>query len=83
MQTTKFDFNQKEIYTLQEACIYMGISKSTMYKLTSQSRAITFFKPSGKLIYFRKKDLDDFMLRNINLSIEKQMEDKFNQIKKA
>lgn len=83
MQTNLNDFSQKEIYTLQEACVYMGISKSTMYKLTSQTRAITFFKPSGKLIYFRKKDLDDFMLRNINLSVEKQMEDKFNQIKKA
>lgn len=53
----------KEVLTLQEACRYLGISKSKMYKMTSGNR-ITFYKPEGKAIYFRKSDLQNFMLRN-------------------
>ncbi len=81
MQTTQTTFLNKEILTLEEACLYMGISKSTMYKLTSQSKTITFYKPTGKLIYFKRKDLDEFMLQNQNLSIDKQLENKLDQLK--
>ncbi len=71
MQTQQTSFLQKEIFTLEETCAYMGISKSTKYKLTSQTKSITFYKPTGKLIYFKQKDLDEFMLQNENLSIDK------------
>lgn len=53
----------KTIYTFNEGCDYCGISGSSMYKLTSTKR-ISFSKPEGKLIYFKKEDLDAFMLRN-------------------
>lgn len=53
----------KEIMSLEEAAIYMNVSKSYVYKLTSK-REISFFRPGTKLIFFRKKDLDDWMLKN-------------------
>lgn len=65
--------NQKDksIYTFQEGCNYCGISASFMYKQTSQGK-IKFYKPEGKLIYFRKEDLDSWMLRNPQSTIEEQ-----------
>ena len=57
--------NAKNIYSLNDASEYLGISKSTLYKLTSQ-REIPFHKPNGKLIYFQKSDLDNWALKNRN-----------------
>lgn len=54
---------QEKPYTVAMACEYMGISKSTLYKLTSE-RKIDFYKPNGQLLYFKKKDLDDFVFEN-------------------
>ncbi len=46
-----------------EACKYTGLSKSYMYKLTFKGE-IPHYKPNGKMIYFTKQDLDNFLLRN-------------------
>lgn len=54
--------SSKEILSLKEASIYMDVSTSFLYKLTS-ARSITHFKPSGKRIYFRRTDLDSWMTR--------------------
>ncbi|MBS9766538.1 MAG: helix-turn-helix domain-containing protein [Flavobacteriaceae bacterium] len=80
MQTKNFNFYQKDIFTLEEACMYIGISKSTMYKFTSQTKSITFYRPTGKLIYFKRKDLDEFMLQNKNLSMDRQLENKLKEL---
>lgn len=48
-----------ERLSLVDAARYMGIKRSTMYKLTS-SRKIPFYK-FGKGIIFEKKELDDWM----------------------
>jgi excisionase family DNA binding protein len=54
---------QKEIMDLKEACLYVGLSTSCMYKMTSQHR-IPFSRPGGKRIFFRKADLDEWMQSN-------------------
>ena len=54
---------QKEILTFEEACLYLGRSSSSMYKLTS-GRLIPYYVPTGKLIYFRKSELDTWILKN-------------------
>jgi excisionase family DNA binding protein len=54
--------NQKttpERLTLAETAQYLGVHKSTMYKLTS-ARKIPFYK-LGKSIFFYKKELDDWI----------------------
>ena len=60
---------QKEILTFEEACIYLGRSASFMYKLTS-GRLIPYYVPNGKLIYFKKTELDEWVLHNKRCSIE-------------
>lgn len=54
---------EKEILNLEEACAYLSTSKSQMYKLTSQN-ILPHSKPGGKLIYFRKADLDSWAMSN-------------------
>ena len=53
----------KDLLTSDEACIYLGIQKSTLDKLTSE-RAIGFSKPRGKLRFFKKEELDTWAMSN-------------------
>ena len=54
---------QKEVMNLAEAHAYLNISASHMYKLTSQ-KLIPHFCPQGKKLYFRREELDQWLLRN-------------------
>ena len=49
--------------TVDEACSYLRLSKSQLYKLTSTGK-IPHYKPEGKLIYFEKAELDNWIFRN-------------------
>lgn len=62
-------FVGKDILSFQEAIQYLDLSESSLYKLTSDSK-ITFFKPNGGKLYFKKTDLDNWMLQNENKSVE-------------
>jgi excisionase family DNA binding protein len=53
---------QKETMNLEEAAMYLGISTSYLYKLTS-ARKISFFRMGKKLIRFKKSGLDAWMLQ--------------------
>lgn len=56
-------FVLKNVLTFEEACFYSGLAKSTMYKLTS-SCEIPHYKPKGKLIFFKKEELECWLLKN-------------------
>jgi len=50
--------------TFDEACQYLKVSKSFLYKATSE-RTISFYKPTGgKMIRFKKEDLDLWLSQN-------------------
>lgn len=49
-------FAAKEVLTLEEASVFLGASKSQLYKLT-RTFAIPHYKPGGKTIYFYKNEL--------------------------
>lgn len=51
---------QKEMLSFDEALRYLKLSASYLYKLTA-NRVIAHFKPGGKLVYFRRADLDAWM----------------------
>jgi len=51
---------KKEVLTLSEASELTGLSTSELYKKTS-TRAIPFYKPAGKLIYFRRAELEAWL----------------------
>jgi excisionase family DNA binding protein len=53
----------EEILSLNEAAKLLCASKSFMYKMTSQ-KLIPHFIPSGKKIYFKKSDLENWLLKN-------------------
>jgi excisionase family DNA binding protein len=57
-------FSQEEKpLTVAEACQFLNLSRSQIYRLTSQNQ-ITFFKPGGKKIYFKKSDLNNWLFKN-------------------
>ena len=61
--STHQDSQKERPFTFQEASEYLRISKSYLYKLTS-TKQILHYKPNGKLIYFIKDDLDDWIMQN-------------------
>lgn len=56
-------YTTKRVFTFQEACMYIGVSESMLYKLTS-GKEIPHYKPRGKMLYFAKEELDEWLLRN-------------------
>jgi excisionase family DNA binding protein len=52
-----------KILSLSEASEFLKLSKSGIYKLTS-TKKIPHFIPGGKRIYFKKSDLEDWLLKN-------------------
>ena len=57
----------KEVLTLEEAALFMGISKSSLYKMTHKHE-LPFYRPNGKLIYFEKSELVKWMLQNRSMT---------------
>ena len=53
----------KEVLTSDEAAKYMGISKSYLYKLT-MLRKVPHYKPSGKMCYFNRHELENWLQSN-------------------
>ena len=49
----------KNILDLEETCLFTGMSKGHLYRLTS-GRQIPFFRKNRKL-YFKKSDLETWM----------------------
>ena len=46
----------KEVLTSSEACMFLGISPSYLYKLTS-AKVIPYYKPRGGMIFFNREEL--------------------------
>lgn len=57
----------KQVLTLEEASLFMGISKSSLYKMTHKHE-LPFFRPNGKIIYFEKSELLNWMRQNRSMS---------------
>ena len=52
----------KSVLDFQETLLFTGLSKGHLYRLTSQ-RQIPYFK-KGQKLYFKKSELEDWMLEN-------------------
>ena len=53
----------KEVFTSSEACMFLGISHSYLYKLTS-AKVIPYYKPSGGMIFFNREELKQWAQQN-------------------
>ncbi len=54
---------RKRLLTIEQASIVSGVSKSYIQKLVA-SRKLSHSKPTGKLIFIHRKDLEDFLSQN-------------------
>lgn len=74
---TEQNLLQKEIFTFSEACLYLNLSSSHLYKLTS-ANTIPCYCPQGKKLYFRRAELDAWLTAKRSAStseIEQQAAD--------
>jgi excisionase family DNA binding protein len=55
--------SQKRVLNLDEVAALTGLSKSHLYKLTSNGK-IPHYKPNGKFIFFERAEIEDWLLRN-------------------
>ncbi len=62
-------YTTKRVFTFQEACMYIGVSESMLYKLTS-AKEIPHYKPRGKMLYFAKEELDEWLLQNYEPTVD-------------
>lgn len=59
----KLLIGSKEVLTFDEASDYTGISRSYLYKLTASGK-IPHSKPNGKMLFFEKRKLVNWLLQN-------------------
>jgi excisionase family DNA binding protein len=52
---------KKKFINVREAAEYLGLSRKTVYNLTSM-KVIRFYKPTGGRLYFLQADLEQFVL---------------------
>ncbi len=69
----------KNVLSFNEACHYLELSHSHLYKLTSAGN-IPFYKPNGKKLYFNRAELDEWLLRNRSAT-NKEIAEKANSFK--
>ncbi|MGD9488760.1 MAG: helix-turn-helix domain-containing protein [Calditrichaceae bacterium] len=51
----------KPFMSVSEAADYIGIPKQSLYQLSSK-KIIPFYKPSGRRIYFKVEDLNNYIM---------------------
>jgi excisionase family DNA binding protein len=56
-------FMVKNILSFGEASQFLSLSKSYLYKLTSSGQ-IPHYKPQGKMLYFEKTELENWLRQN-------------------
>ena len=59
----KMLFLTKDVLSFDEASIFLNLSKSYLYKLTS-GNLIPHYKPQGKMLYFEKTELEAWLRQN-------------------
>jgi excisionase family DNA binding protein len=81
---TEQNLLKKDVLNLSEACQYLDISESHMYKLTSRKQ-IPHFCPQGKKLYFNRHQLDLWLQQNVQTTtaeIDKAATDYINTHKR-
>lgn len=64
----------KQIYTTSESCLFLGVKRSYLYELVRNQKIPYFKSRGGKLTYFKRKDLEEWMTdNNIPMSQDERM----------
>ena len=75
------DVSLKPMLTVIEAAEYMGLSMSSMYKLTHRQE-LPVYKPSGGKVYLKREDINAYMCSNKIMSNEEIEKEAVNYITK-
>ena len=59
--------------SFKEACAYLGFAPSYLYKLTYR-KVIPHYKPTGKMLFFSKCELDEWIFSKAKVKSEKSNE---------
>lgn len=54
--------SSKEVLSIDECATFTSLSVNHIYRLTS-TRAIPFYKPMGGKIYFKKSEIENWLLQ--------------------
>ena len=54
-------FCTKEVLTSEEAAKYLGVSKSALYKWTSERKIPHYKSPTGKMCFFNRQEVEAWM----------------------
>jgi excisionase family DNA binding protein len=72
--------SNKAILTVDEFVAYSGIKKSQVYKLTSQRRLPHYKPPGSRKIFFRKREVQKWLLNNPIRTYEELKEEVFSKL---
>lgn len=79
VELNRVKWSDKEVLTFSEAAEFLRLSKSALYKLTSK-REIPFYSPGGKMIYFKKSEIETWIFKfkvvsrtEINTEVDKYL----------
>jgi excisionase family DNA binding protein len=67
-------FIVKNILSFGEASEFLNLSKSYLYKLTSLGQ-IPHYKPQGKMLYFERSELENWLRQNPVKSNQQAMQE--------
>jgi len=59
----------KNVLNVDDLCLLLGATRKNVYKMTSKKQ-IPFYKPQGGKIYFKKDEVEAWMLRNRSASLD-------------
>lgn len=71
----------EKFLSVEEASIYLKTTKSTIYKMTMEKK-IPFYKPTGKRVFFKKSELDEWITRSRSKSMHEIEQEATNYILK-
>lgn len=74
--------NSKPILTVDELVNYSGYSRSYIYKLVHRN-VIPYYKPGGKNLFFKREEIDKWLLQNKSKSNSEIEMEAYNYINKS
>lgn len=75
-------FCTKEVLTSDEAARYLGVSKSALYKWTSERKIPHFKSPTGKMCFFNRQEVEAWM-QSQRVSTDWQLERQAQKLTKG
>lgn len=74
MISVNIALNHKAVLTVSECAKYMGIAKSSLYKMMMRGE-IPYSKPTGKVCFFDRREIEQWLMSN-RMATAEELQDK-------